>query len=320
MSEERPAFIDQLKSKWDEGKFLCVGLDPVREKLPSTLVSRFVNDKTGEGWGNAFTEFCENIIDQTAGYVCAFKPNAAFFERLGQGEGEDALEDLVSYIHTNYSDIPVIGDVKRGDIGNTNLGYAEAAFDRFDYDAVTVSPFLGSDTFHSFQVKDSYKNRGLIALCRTTNPGSREFQDMPIWLPKAKDDGLVTREEYDELGKLIGRPHVRLYELIAFFAAQRWHKDVPNLALVVGATFPKDITPIRKLAGDLPFLVPGIGPAQGGEVEPVLQYAPDSNNQGMILSASSGVTFASSGDDYAKAAGEAAKKIYQKIIDHRAAA
>lgn len=287
---ERAPFIDQLKARWNEGKFVCVGLDPDPARLKHSL-----------------EYFLRKIVDSTANLVCAYKPNIAFFE--SQPKGDEALFSITHHIHSSHPDVSVIGDIKRADIGNTNRGYAQMAFERYRFDAITTNPYFGADTFPPFL---NYEGRGLIILCRTANPGSQELQNMPIWLPQARDEGLVTRQEYDDLGDLIGKPAIRMYELVAFFAAHRWSKNTDNLALVVGATHPEAFAPVRKLAGDLPFLIPGIG-TQGGDLEKTLKYAPDSQGQGMIINSGSAIIFASTGSDFAEAARAATLKLHTQI-------
>ncbi len=225
------------------------------------------------------------------------------------------LRGAVDQIHSEFPGVLVIGDVKRAGIGVTNMGYARMAFEKYDFDAITTNPYFGADTFPPFL---NYEGRGLIVLCRTTNPGSAELQNMPVWLSQARDEELVTRQEYDKLGDLIGRPFIRMYELVAFFAAERWSKDTDQLALVVGATHPEAFAPIRKLAPNIPFLIPGIG-TQGGDLEKTLKYALDSNDQGMIINSGSAIIFASAGDDYAEAAGAAALKLHTQIQQLRTA-
>ncbi len=303
---ERPSFKEQLQEKWDEGKFVCVGLDADRARIPKLHL--LAQDRE-----TAQVEFATRIVDATADLVCAYKPNIAFFE--DQDGGEEALKQIVRYIHLYHPSVPVIGDVKRADIGNTNKGYATMAFDRFDFDAITTNPYFGSDTFPPFQ---TYENKGLIILCRTTNPGSKELQDMPIDLNYAKETGLLTDDELHMIRDYVpGLNVMKVYEMVAFLAANRWNTN-GQLGLVVGATHPEAFEPVRKLAPNIPFLIPGIG-AQLGDLAATLRYAPDSNRQGMIINSSSGIIFASNGKDFAEAARTATLKLYNQILQLRSA-
>ena len=293
--ETRPSFLEQLQHQWNQGKFVCVGLDADLDKLPPHL-------KKPNGYERprlfAQFRFLEALVDATHDLVCAYKPNIAFFE--DHPEGEEALAYTVDHIHSRYPEIPVIGDVKRADIGNTNTGYAKL-FKRYGFDAMTTNPYFGGDTFAPFQ---AFEGKGLVVLCRTTNPGSKELQDMPIDYKIALDQQLLTREEHDELDALKddlrSARTIKLYELVAFLAARRWNTN-GQLGLVVGATTPEAFAPVRRLAPNIPFLIPGIG-TQGGDLEKTLQYAPDSHHQGIIVNSASAIIFASSGEDFAEVA------------------
>lgn len=229
-------FLSKLKNKWDETKFVCVGLDK------------------GE------FEFDKAIIDQTADLVCAYKPNSAFYEVRGVN-GWEALQDTVSYIHEKHPDIPVILDAKRGDIGSTNEAYVKAIFDDLGVDAATVHPYLGQESLQPFLGRS---DKGIIVLVKTSNSGSGEFQDLKI------DD----------------KP---LYQVIAEHVVD-WNVN-GNLAVVVGATYPEELKMVRKIVGDMPILVPGIG-AQGGDLEGILKHGLNSKKQGLIINSSRGIIFA----------------------------
>ncbi len=305
ISNERPPFTEQLQRKWDEGKFVCVGLDADYLKIP--IQHLLTSDRAAQQM-----EFVTRIVEATAPWVCAYKPNIAFFE--DDPEGESALLDIVRYIHRKHPDIPVIGDVKRADIGPTNKGYAKMAFERIGFDAITTNPYFGGDTFPTFQ---AYENKGLIVLCRTTNPGSKELQDMPIHLDSAKETGLLTDEELYILRNTVPNLSsvMKVYEMVAFLAANRWNTN-GQLGLVVGATHPEAFAPVRRLAPDMPFLIPGIG-TQGGDLEKTLQYAPAKSGQGMIINSSSGIIFASKGADFAEAARTATLRLHEQITELR---
>jgi orotidine-5'-phosphate decarboxylase len=258
-------FVTALNQRWaTHHTMLCVGLDPEPQRYPEHLQTN--PDR-------AF-EFCKAIVDATAPYVCAFKPQIAHFAAQG---AESALERLIAHIHEQHPDIPVILDSKRGDIGSTAQHYAREAFERYQADAVTVNPYLGQDSVQPFL---DYADKGVIILCRTSNPGSGEFQNLTI-------DGLP------------------LYQHVATTVAQSWNKN-GNCALVVGATYPEELGQVRALVGDMPLLVPGIG-AQGGDVKAVLRLGKDSKGHGLMLSSSRAILYASSGEDFAEAAANAAR-------------
>ena len=256
--------MSALRARWrDAGTLLCVGLDPDPSRFPAQL----------RGEPDAVFQFCSAIVDATADAVCAFKPQIAHFAALG---AEEALRRLIAHIHTMHPGVPVILDSKRGDIGSTAEHYATEAFDRYAADAVTVNPYLGRDSAQPFLDR---ADRGVIVLCRTSNPGSGEFQDALI----------------------DGRP---LYQHVAERVARDWNGN-GNCLLVVGATWPKELAEVRALVGDLPFLVPGIG-AQGGNVEAVLKSGATADGDGLVISSSRAILYAGNGDDFADAARSAA--------------
>ena len=263
----RASFATQLRQSWrDQNSLLCVGLDPDPERIPGGLGATGVFD------------FCRTIVDATAEFVCAFKPQAAHFAALGQ---EDELANLISYIHTHYSDLPVILDAKRGDIGSTARLYAREAFDRYGADAVTVNPYLGHESVEPYL---DYADRGVVILCRTSNPGSAWLQDYPAENPS--------------------------YLRIAQAAAQ-WNLN-GNVMLVAGATYPENLGYIRQIVGDMPLLVPGIG-AQGGDLEQVLDHGADQLGAGLVINASRAVLYASTERDFGDAAAVAARGLRDGI-------
>lgn len=227
-------FKDKLKTKWDEGKFVCIGLDK----------GNFDFDKT--------------IIDQTADLVLAYKLQSAFYEAEGS-MGWETLKKTVGYIKQNHPDLPVILDAKRGDIGNTNEAYVKAIFDDLGVDAVTIHPYLGKESLQPFLDRI---DKGIIVLVKTSNPGAGEFQDLQV----------------------NGKP---LYQIVAEHV-KNWGD---NLAVVVGATYPKELKAVREIVGDMPILVPGIG-AQGGDLKATLENGLNSNGQGLIINSSRGIIFA----------------------------
>jgi orotidine-5'-phosphate decarboxylase len=268
-------FIDELRQRWQQADTLvCVGLDPEPARFPA----RFADD------ADAVFAFCRDIVDATAEYACAFKPQIAHFAALG---AEHALARLIAHIHAAHPGIPVILDSKRGDIGSTAQHYAAEAFDRYRADAVTVNPYLGRDSVQPFLDR---ADKGVIVLCRTSNPGAGDLQDLLVH----------------------GRP---LYQQVAQKVAHEWNAH-GNCALVVGATWPEQLREVRGIAGDLPFLVPGVG-AQGGDVEAVVRNARTADGTGLIVSSSRAILYASSGDDFADAAREAARALRETINRYR---
>ena len=241
---------------------LCVGLDPEPEKLPA---------------GVGVFNFCKGIIGATYDLVCAYKPNIAFFEALGD-EGFSVLKRVMGSVPKS---IPIILDAKRGDIGNTAKAYARAAFDELGADAVTVNPYMGFDSLEPFI---EYRDKGVFVLCRTSNPGAADFQSL--------DCG--------------GKP---LYQLVAD-KVETWNK-YGNLGLVVGATQPDEIKIIRNAHPTLPLLIPGVG-TQGGSLELAVKYSNIGDGLG-IINVSRQVIYASRGPDFAATARAAALKLRDEI-------
>lgn len=274
------SFMSALKHRWERADTLvCVGLDPEPAKFPA----KFAHDP------DAIFHFCRDIVDATAPYVCAFKPQIAHF---AAAHAEEALRMLILHIGFRYPDIPVILDSKRGDIGSTAQHYAAEAFDRYGADAATVNPYLGRDSVQPFLDR---ADKGVVILCRTSNPGAGDLQDMVL---------------YDKSGA--GRP---LYQHVAEKIARDWNAH-GNCALVVGATWPEQLREVRAIVGEMPFLVPGVG-AQGGDVEAVVTNAKTANGAGLIVSSSRAILYASSGDDYAEAAANAARALRDEINRYR---
>jgi orotidine-5'-phosphate decarboxylase len=268
-------FIKAIESAWQEkDSLVCVGLDPDISKIPPHL----------RNLKNPLFEFNKAIVDATADLVCAFKPQVAYYSA---SHAERDLELTIDYIHQNHPGIPVILDAKRGDIGSTAEMYVQEVFDRYKSDAVTVNPYLGADTLQPFL---SRKDKGVIILCRTSNPGARDIQDL----------------------ESNGR---KLYQIVASKAADEWN-DNGNVLLVVGATFPKELKEIRSIVGDMPFLVPGIG-AQGGDIERAVTNGKTQKGTGMIINSSRGIIYASSREDFAEAARNAAVTLRDEINRYR---
>ena len=271
-------FKRKLSASWAKNNsLLCVGLDPNMDMLPAHL-----RDSQ-----TPFFDFNKAIIDATAGLVCAFKPNSAFYESRGAA-GIEELKQTCDYIRQSYADIPVILDFKRGDIGNTNNHYTKFAFDYLQVDAVTVQPYQGRQAVQPFL---DCKDKGIMVLCRTSNVGSDEFQDMLV-------DG---RKLYLHVAE-----HVR---------DERNTND--NCQLVVGATYPKELAEIRALVGDnMVFLVPGFG-AQGGETEATVKAGINSARRGLIINSSRDIIYASGGEDFAEAARQKAQAARDEINTYK---
>ena len=265
------AFRQQLERAWEKhDSLVCVGLDPEIERFPVHMRAE----------ASPIFHFNRAIIDATADLVCAYKPQFAHYAAY---EAEDQLERTIEYIHRAHPGVPVILDAKRGDIGNTAERYAIEAFERYGADAVTVNPYLGGDSLEPFL---RHSERGIVILCRTSNPGAGDLQDLSVG----------------------GRP---LYQVVAELAARRWNSR-GNCLLVVGATYPRELAEVRALVGDMPLLVPGVG-AQGGDVERVVQQGGTRSGTGLIISSSRAILYASGGEDFAQAARAAASSLRAQI-------
>lgn len=269
------AFMQQLAAAWQRNdSLLCVGLDPEPSRFPGA----YRNDP------DATFEFCRAIVDATADLLCAFKPQIAHFAAL---ERENDLEQLIDYIHHTYPGVPVILDAKRGDIGSTADYYATEAFERYGADAVTVNPYLGRDSIEPFLRR---ADKGVIVLCRTSNPGACDFQDLEV----------------------DGKP---LYQHVAAAVAREWNAN-RNCLLVIGATYPRELAEVRAIVGDMPLLVPGVG-AQGGDVATVVSNGRSVDGTGLVISSSRAVLYAGDGADFAQAARTATRTLRDEINRYR---
>ena len=255
---------------------LCVGLDTDLKKIPTHL----------QGSENAQFEFNRAIIDATHDLVCAYKPNSAFYEAYGP-EGIKQLKLTCDYLHKKHPEIVIIIDAKRGDIGNTNEGYVRYAFDYLGGDAITIHPYLGYEAIKPFLARPE---KGAIILCQTSNPGAGEFQNLEVGEQK-------------------------LYQIVAERVVKIWNGN-GNCLLVVSATYPKEVAEVRKIAGEMTFLVPGIG-AQGGDVEQTVKAGLNAKKAGMIINAGRSIIYASQGADFAKKAREETEKLKDEINKYR---
>jgi orotidine-5'-phosphate decarboxylase len=266
------SFMEKLLyAAQQNNSLVCVGLDPDRERIPEGL---------------SVLEFNKAIIDATADLVCAYKPNFAFYEALGS-EGLDALKQTVKCVPRN---IPVIGDAKRGDIGNTARAYARAIFDYFECDASTVNPYLGFDSVEPFL---QYQDKGVFILCRTSNAGALDFQSLNCQTASGNRS---------------------LFEIVAQKASD-WNKH-GNIGLVVGATYPEELKLVRQNHPEMPLLIPGVG-AQGGDLELTIRYGVDAQGQGAIINSSRQIIYAGKGKDFAQAARKAAAELREQINHFR---
>ncbi len=257
-------FTEQLATAWQKNNsLLCVGLDPDPAKFPAHL----------KGQPDAIFEFCKSIADATADLVCCFKPQIAYFAAQ---RAEDQLEALIAHIHEKHPGVPVILDAKRGDIGSTAEQYAVEIFERYGADAITVNPYMGRNSVDPYL---AYPDKGVILLCRTSNPCGSDLQFLDVGGEK-------------------------LYERVARLVANEWN-TTGQCALVVGATFPTEIARVREIVGDLPLLVPGIG-TQGGDVEATLNAGKTAAGTGLMINSSRAILYAGKGEDFAAAARQAA--------------
>ncbi|MBN2058503.1 MAG: orotidine-5'-phosphate decarboxylase [Candidatus Saganbacteria bacterium] len=261
-------FLDKLdKAVKQNNSLVCVGLDVDLQKVPQTVLNQ----------EDPIFVFNREIVNATKDLVCAYKPNIAFYERYG-------VYGLASLIKTieliQQTGIPVILDAKRGDIGTSSAAYAEAAFNIYKADAVTVSPYMGKDSLEPFL---EYRDKGVIVLCLTSNPGSKDFQ-RDIFINVA-------------------------------FQVKDWNKH-GNLGLVVGATKPEDLAEIRKIVGEMPILIPGVG-AQGADLAAAVKAGVDKHGNRAVINSSRGIIYASKGEDFAQAAAGAARKLRDEINKYR---
>lgn len=256
---------------------VCVGLDTDINKIPEKL----------KNLKEPLFEFNKAIINSTANFVCSYKLNSAFYEAEGIS-GIEQLKRTVEYIHKNYPNIPVILDAKRADIGNTNNSYAKFCFEYIGADAVTIHPYLGKEAIETFL---EYKDKGIIILCRTSNPGAGEFQDLQVDSKK-------------------------LYQIVASNVSRDWNYN-NNCLIVAGALYPNELADIRDIVGeDMTILIPGVG-AQGGNVQEVVRAGINSYGSGIIVNSSREIIYSSNNDDYAKKAGIKAKELRESINRYR---
>ncbi|HEV2108733.1 MAG TPA: orotidine-5'-phosphate decarboxylase [Thermomicrobiales bacterium] len=281
--ETRPGFGQRLHDAAQAaGSLVCIGLDPNPERLPPHAWDP--NDVTG-----SIVRFNSALIEATADLVCAYKPNLGFYAALG----EDGIAALVATRRLIPPAVPVILDCKVGDIGETARGYARGYFDAWGFDAITVNPYLGEDSLEPFL---SYGDRGVLVVCKTSNPGSGDLQDLSVSERQPLHSSPETGSAQAE------RP---LYLTVADRSAI-WNTRYPaTVGLVVGATYPGQLAEIRAHCPDLPILLPGVG-AQAGDLDAALQAGLDSDGMGLVVSSSRTIIYASNGPDFAIHARQAA--------------
>ena len=269
--EVKAGFADRLLAASAASRsLLCVGLDPDPEMMAVPDLSAFLRE----------------IVDATNDLVCAYKPNLGFFEALGI-QGLEALEETLTHIRDVAPTAVVIGDAKRGDIASSSRQYARAMFDRWSFDAVTVNPYTGRDSLEPFF---DYRDRGVLVLCRSSNPGGADFQDLVLSGP---DGGIP------------------LYEHVAT-KSREWNVN-GNVGLVVGATYPSELAKVRELCPDMPILAPAVGAQQGGVSEAVASGV-DAGGRNLVISSSRSVLYASSDRrDFATSARDAASGLVSQI-------
>ncbi len=274
-------FRELLEGKWNEKKFVCVGLDSDITKIPRVAER--------EDTRTTIVAFNRAIVDSTKDIVCAYKPNSAFYEAHGD-EGIAALRETIVYIREAAPGVAVILDAKRGDIANTNEQYARAAFEYLQADAITVQPYLGREPLEPFY---SHKDKGVIVLCHTSNPGADEIQTLSVC---------------DE-----ATPHrtLPLYKVVARLAATKWNGN-GNSCVMVGATYPKELAEVRAIVGDMPILIAGIG-AQEGSLKKTVENGLDSRKKGLIVNAARSIIFASRDADFAEVARSKAEGLHNAI-------
>ena len=275
----RQELIEQIKEKQS---FLCVGLDTDIDKMPQSLIDEMKKQYGEDNWlFPAIWEFNARIIDATAPYCVAYKPNLAFYEAYGV-DGLMAFEGTVEYLKENYPHHFVIADAKRGDIGNTSKMYAKTFFEGYDVDALTVAPYMGEDSVTPFL---GYADKWVILLALTSNKGSHDFQ--------------LTQDTEGE----------RLFERV-LRQSQQWG-TTENMMYVVGATQGQMFEDIRRVAPDHFLLVPGIG-AQGGSLEEVCRYGM-TRDCGLLVNSSRGIIYASKDENFDEVAGQKAQELQQQM-------
>ncbi len=265
-NKSKEMIIDKYNQRAKKiNSLLCVGLDADFAKIPQCFLEKDMPQFAFNKW----------IIEETHEYAAAFKINIAFYEARGD-QGVKELKETMEYLKVYYPDIFTILDAKRADIGNTNNGYVTSIFDWLNFDAVTLHPYLGKEALLPFLER---KDKGCIILCRTSNPGAPEFQDLNV-------QGSASHKS------------VPLWEIVAEKVSKNWNKN-ENCMLVMGATYPEETKKAREISGDMTFLVPGIG-VQGGSVKEIVKVGLNSEGLGLIINSSRGIIFSENPEAEAK--------------------
>ncbi len=284
-------FFQMLNDRWEKDARVCIGLDPDPDK---------VTEIEGRDWVGDFEDivaFNKEIIDATQDIALAYKPNAAFYTN----SDDYILHETLQYLRNNAPDVPVIFDGKRGDIGNTNKGYVAEAFDIYPgadepgFDAITIHNYLGMEANLPFL---DQKERGIVVLCKTSNPGSGEFQDLIVEVSDTAFNEIAQTLPADHDGISIPK-RMPLYQYVAW-RSRIWNRKNNNVMLVVGATYPDQLKEVRRIVGDMPILIPGYG-KQGGDLEASVRNGANSLKRGFVINESSSAIFASMKPDFAQA-------------------
>ncbi len=292
-------FRELLNAKYAKDKFVCVGLDPVYEKIPQHIQDGDEHE--------TISQFTCRIVDTTSDIVCAYKLNFASYVQYGKN-GFDALSDTIMYIQSVAPHVPVILDAKFGDVEHTNTAYAETAFGVLSADAVTVNPYLGFKPLLPFILYGG-KGKGIFIVCKTSNPGSEMIQDLSVPINNADGrclEGIGVRYSHGEGG--YRTPMTNYIALKTGGIRSPYGK----CGVVVDATHPHVLREVRTIIGDEIILIPGIG-AQGGNLERVVKAAKSSHGKGFIVSASRSIIFASKGTDFATAAQQETLKLHGAV-------
>jgi len=288
-------FTAMFRNRYQKvNSMVCVGLDGEYGQISDEVKRVLIRD----GWADNISPesiifgFNKALFSATKNFVCAYKLNAAFYEAELQ-----ALQRIIEYIRFRAPDIPIILDAKRADIGNSSKHYAKIAFDVLGVDAVTVNPYFGSDALEPFLLAE---NKGIFIVCKTSNPGSGEFQDRQVFVQNQNTPWLLGMGQ-----------HWPLWKYIAWRVSNYWN-TLGNCGLVVGATFPGQLKEVREVAPGLLILSPGIG-AQGGDPEGIVRNGLDSAGSGLIISVSRTVIYASGSEDFARRAGIEVRRLQKRI-------
>lgn len=296
-------FEELLQAQFGIGHFVCMGLDPVWERIPLCVPGRFEGDEPDKlEMAVAYYNFCVMIVDETYDLVAAYKPNTAFFEAAG-GYGYLLLELLIKHIHRVAPGVVVIVDAKRADIGKTNIGSVRLIFDVLGADAVTVNPYFGGEALAPFLER---QGKGVIVLVRTSNPGAKEFQSLVVGVPIGELEDRQLDPEWER---------VPLYQRVASSVGE-WPSQGSKL-VVVGATAEEELPEVRSLLPGITILLPGVG-AQGGKLQLAVLNGMTADGTRILLNSGSKDLYASSGHNFAQVTRErvaALNNVIRKLLN-----